>query len=150
MSSPILWSLVLTLHVLCVAFWVGGGAFAALITRSSLTLLDQAQRQSVQLQYLNRYFRGLWHVVPLALISGWLLIIHMGGFANVIWPINAMQLLAILMAIVFLNAFYGPFKAARRAIRPQPAMFNAVRLRIVAMVALGVLAILCGALGSGI
>lgn len=150
MSSPTLWSLLLAVHVICVVFWLGGALYAALIMRSSVSLLDQAQRQSVQLQSLARYFRGLWHVVPFALLSGWGLIYHMGGFGNVIWPINAMQVLALGMAAVFVSTFYGPFRAARRAIRPQASLFDSIRIRLMIMVACGILAILCGAMGSGI
>ncbi|WP_243443838.1 hypothetical protein [Asaia prunellae] len=77
MSNPFLWSVILALHLLCMAYWIGGGLYAAIVSRSTVALLEPAQRQNVQIQLIGRYFRALLHVIPTALITGWLLVIHM-------------------------------------------------------------------------
>lgn len=93
MPHSILWSLVLALHLISIIMWIGGGAYAAVVLRPSLSLLDQTQRNSVHLQTMARFFKGLTHAIPTTLITGWLLVLHEGGFANAPWTTNVMQLL---------------------------------------------------------
>ncbi|NVN05931.1 hypothetical protein HW509_10035 [Asaia spathodeae] len=150
MSNPFLWSVILALHLLCMAYWIGGGLYAAIVSRSTVALLEPAQRQNVQIQLIARYFRALLHIVPTALVTGWLLVLHMGGFGAMSPPINIMQGLALIMALIFLSAYFGPFQSLRRAIRPQPALFAKVRLRVILMVAVGVLTVFCAAMGGDI
>lgn len=144
--SP-LWSLVLALHIISIALWIGGIFYAVAILRPSLGLLDATQRNSIMLQTLARFFKGLTHAIPTALISGWLLILHEGGFANVPWTVNAMQGFGILMALLFVRLYFGPYQKVRRAIRPQASAFDSIRLQMVAIMALGFLAILSACLG---
>ncbi|QNT78872.1 CopD family protein [Entomobacter blattae] len=140
-GSP-LWSLILFLHILCMTLWIGGGFYAIYVLRPSLTLLEKTQQASVHLQTLKRFFFLLWHVIPLTLLSGWAMIIHIGGFKNLYWPINAMQGLGLLMGIIFAIMFFGPYKKTRRAIRPQPADFAKIRKLTILNILLGFLTIL--------
>lgn len=148
MSNPFLWSIILTLHLLSMAYWIGGGFYTALSTRGAAALLEPAQRQTVLLQLFGRYFRTLIPIIPTALLTGWLLVLHMGGFASLPLPINIMQGLALIMALIFLSLYFGPFQSLRRAIRPQPDLFTTVRRRVLLMVCLGILTVLCAALAS--
>jgi len=147
MTGLILWSIVLALHIVCIAYWVGGG-LTIISAQKNLMLLETTHRQNVLLQTYSRYVRALWHVVPIALLSGWALIFHIGGFAVVPWPVNAMQIIGLAMAATFVSLALGPLRAARRAIRPPAALFETIRRRIVAMLALGVLSILCAAMSA--
>lgn len=148
--SHILWSLVLTLHIAGMAVWVGGAVYAALILRPSLTLLDPAQRNAVHLLTLKRFLRMVWHVMPIVLVTGWAMILHEGGFAVVPWTTNAMQLLGLVMAGLFVRVFYGPYQTARRAIRPQQTTFDSIRTLVLGVAACGVVTILCASLGHGL
>ncbi|MCQ8241385.1 CopD family protein [Rhizosaccharibacter radicis] len=146
-GSATLWGLVLTVHLLGMATWIGGGAYALFVLNPSLRLLDNTQRVSIQLQTLKRYFLLVWHAMPLVLISGWLMLFFReGGFANPDWHLHAMQGLGLLMAAVFLYAFFGPFRKARRAIRPQPALFDRLRGLVTLSVFLGILVVIDAAL----
>ncbi|MFT8419782.1 MAG: hypothetical protein ABF636_13285 [Acetobacter sp.] len=147
MPHSILWSLVLALHLISIIMWVGGGAYAAIVLRPSLSLLDQTQRNSVHLQTMARFFKGLTHAIPTALITGWLLVLHEGGFANAPWTTNAMQLLGLIMAVLFVRMYMGTYQKLRRAIRPQAAGFDSVRKQVLIIVALGILAVLSACLG---
>ncbi|MCG0994239.1 hypothetical protein LHT11_03355 [Acetobacter indonesiensis] len=147
MPHSILWSLILALHIISIVVWIGGAAYATIILRPSLSLLDATQRNSVHLQTLGRFFRMLMHVIPTVLITGWLMIIHEGGFAHAPWTTNVMQLLGLIMAGLFVRVQMGPYQKARRAIRPQPATFDSIRNQILVIVALGLLTILVAALG---
>ncbi|GBQ90721.1 hypothetical protein AA23498_0954 [Acetobacter nitrogenifigens DSM 23921 = NBRC 105050] len=145
----ILWSLILTLHIAGMTVWVGGATYAALILRPSLTLLDGAQRNAVHLLTLKKFLRVVWHVMPIVLVTGWLMILHEGGFAVVPWTTNAMQLLGLLMAALFLRIVFGPYQTARRALRPQQKTFDSIRTLVLGVAALGLLTILCASMGHG-
>ena len=147
-SATVLWGLVLATHLLGMALWVGGAAYALLVLRPSLNLLDQTQRVSVSLQTLSRFFRLIWHVMPIVLLTGWAMeIFREGGFANADWHINAMQGLALVMTGVFLWAYFGPFRRARRAIRPQPALFESIRSLVGMNLVIGASIVVVASLG---
>ncbi|QDH16211.1 hypothetical protein [Swingsia samuiensis] len=142
MIEPIIWSLVLAMHLLSMTYWVGGSIYSSLVVRSTVSLLDPNPKASVLLQNYTRFFKGLWQVVPFALLSGWALIFHEGGFANVNWPINLMQVIGLVMAIIFFVTARGPFLKARRALRPQVSLFNTLQKRTALMAILGVINII--------
>lgn len=147
-TDQALWGGVLALHLLGIAAWVGGMAYALLVLRPSLGLLDPTPRMNVHLQTLRRFFRMVWHVMPIVLVTGWVMIAFKeGGFAHAPWFVNAMQGLGVLMAIVFASIFFGPYRRLRRAIRPAPAQLDAVRTRVTINLALGVVTIVVAALG---
>jgi uncharacterized membrane protein len=150
MSSSILWSLVLAIHLIGMTAWVGGMVYAVFVLRPSLGLLDATQRASVHLQSLTRFFRIVWHTMPTVLVTGWLMILHEGGFAVVSWQVNAMQLLGLAMAGLFARIYFGPFQKARRAIRPQPATFDSIRALVTINIGLGLLTILAAAMARGL
>jgi len=149
MSHSLLWSLVLAFHIGGMTLWVGGAAYAVLVLRPSLSLLDATQRVSLHLQTLNRFFRIVWHVMPIVLASGWAMLLHDGGFANTTLPVNLMQLMGLIMAGLFISIYFGPYQRARRAIRPQPALFDTIRTRVSIVAILGLLTILAASLNHG-
>ncbi|MXV35435.1 MULTISPECIES: hypothetical protein [unclassified Saccharibacter] len=146
MLISIVWSLVLALHLLCMAYWVGG-AFYCLQLRRATRLLEPAQATTVLLQSYSRYLRALWHVVPLAFITGIALFVRAGG--HLPWPYHLMSFCGVMMAIAFLTMFFGPLKTARRAIRPQPQTFVTLHRRTAIMLFWGVVAVLSGSFGHG-
>ena len=142
------WGLVLAVHLLGMAVWIGGMVYALFVLRPSLGLLDGTQRTSVHLQTLQRFFRLVWHVMPLVLVSGWAMeIFREGGFAGADWHINAMQGLGIVMAALFAAIYLGPFQRARRALRPQPATFDRIRSLVSINLALGIIVVIVASLG---
>lgn len=147
MPHSILWSLVLALHLISIIMWIGGGAYAAVVLRPSLSLLDQTQRNSVHLQTMARFFKGLTHAIPTTLITGWLLVLHEGGFANAPWTTNVMQLLGLIMAALFVRMYMVTYQKLRRAIRPQASGFDSVRKQVLVIVALGIITVLAASLG---
>jgi uncharacterized membrane protein len=138
----------LAVHLLCAALWVGGMYYAVMVLRPALAQLEAAKRVQLHMQTLQRFFRLVWHVMPIMLISGWLMVFGVwGGFATVPLSINIMQGLAVLMAGVFVYVYFGPWQQVRRAIRPTQEMLDGVRTLVVVNLVLGVTAIVAGALG---
>lgn len=146
-ADPTLWGAVLALHLLGMAIWMGGSTYALFVLKPSLALLDTTQRNSVQLQTLKKFFFLVWHAMPVMLISGWLMeAVPMGGFGNPDWHIQAMQGLGVVMAAVYLFTFFGPYRRARRAMRPQPALFDRIRGLVTLNLLLGAVVVVIASL----
>ena len=139
----------LAIHLLAAAAWVGGLAFAVLVLRPSVSVLQPAERVALSAQVFRRFFLVLWHAMPIALLTGYALVFtRWGGFDQLPWAVNAMQLCGLLMAAIFLMVVFGPWKALRRAISTSTARAAAdkIRLYTAANLVLGVLAIIFGAI----
>jgi uncharacterized membrane protein len=140
------WSWVLAIHILGAVLWVGGMFFALMVMRPSLATLDPATRLALHVPVLKRFLLVVWHAMPLMLITGWLMVFGVyGGFANLPLPVNLMQLLGIVMAIVFLVLFFGPWKRFRAA--PAPDLLERIRRLITVNLWLGIITVVLGALG---
>jgi uncharacterized membrane protein len=110
-----LWSWLLALHILCAVIWVGGMFFAYVVLRPSLSVLEPPQRLLLHTQVFRRFFLVVWHVMPLLLLSGFILLFgFFGGMANVPWNVQAMMGIGIVMAILFMVLVFGPYARFRR------------------------------------
>ncbi len=130
----ILWSLVLGVHLLAMTLWTGGMAYALVVLRPSLAVLAPADRMALHGEAFRRFFRLVWFAMPLVLLTGWGMVFGVyGGFANLPWPVNVMQLLGLAMAAVFLALVFGPY----RRFRAQPSVEAAASIRKLIHVNLG-------------
>ena len=130
----ILWSLVLGAHLLAMTLWTGGMAYALVVLRPSLAALPPAERMALHGETLRRFFRLVYFAMPLVLLTGWSMVFGVyGGFANLPWPVNVMQLLGLVMAAVFLALVFGPY----RRFRAQPTDAAAAAIRRLIHVNLG-------------
>lgn len=147
-SLVLLRNSLLALHLLALAVWVGGMFTALVVLRPAVAALEPAARTQFQLRVLKRFFFAVWHAMPIMLLTGWVMVFAAwSGFTGLPWPVNAMQAGGLLMAAVFLTAFYGPWQRLRRAIRPAPEQFDRVRTLMRVNLALGVLTVILGSLG---
>lgn len=140
------WSWVLAVHIICAVLWVGGMAFALMVMRPALAMLEPAQRLALHVPVLRRFLLIVWHAMPLILISGVLMVFGLyGGFANLPVAVNLMMLGGIVMTIVFLILFFGPWRAMRA--NPAPAPLDRIRQLITINLWLGFVVVILGALG---
>ncbi len=138
----------LALHLLAAAVWVGGMFYALVVLRPAVAALEPAPRMQMHLRTLKRFFFTVWHAMPIMLITGWAMVFLVwSGMAALPASINIMQALALIMAAVFLYTFYGPWQRLRRAIRPGPELLDRIRLMLRVNLGLGVLTIVAGSLG---
>jgi uncharacterized membrane protein len=142
----ILYGLLKALHVLCAAVWVGGMLFAYVVLRPSLSVLEPPQRIALHSQIFRRFFLIIWHVMPLIILTGFIMIFAVfGGMASVAWPVHVMLLLGLVMSAIFLAIFFGPYRTFRTV--PGPAPLEAIRRLIGLNLLLGVVTIAIAALG---
>lgn len=110
-------NLALALHVLFAVVWVGGMAFAILALRLALAVLEPPQRMALMGRVHKRFFLIIWHAMPIVILSGyWLLFGHFGGFRGAGWHVHLMHLTGLVMALVYLAIFFGPWKRMRLAL----------------------------------
>jgi uncharacterized membrane protein len=149
-SIPWLPDILLALHILAAAAWVGGMLYALAVLRPALRVLDPAPRLQLHMLVLKRFFLVVWHAMPIMLLTGWAMIPAAGwSMAALPWQVNVMQGLALVMAAIFLFTFFGPVRRLRRAIRPGPELLERIGLLITANLGLGVVVILVASLGHG-
>ncbi len=150
-SSSTLWGVVLAVHLMSMAAWVGGMTYALVVVRKALAVLDPAPRMQVHLITLKRFFLVVWHAVVLSILTGYAMIVFAyGGFAHLHWSINVMNLLGLAMTGVFLFLFFGPYRKLRRAIRPTPELLGRVRTLVTVNLALGLAVIVVASVGAGL
>jgi len=140
-------NLLLALHLIGVVAWVGGMAFALLVLRPSLAVLEPPQRLALHREVFRRFFRMIWHVMPLVLLSGYAMLFgYLGGFAHAAWPVHVMHLLGLVMAVVFLAIYFGPWRAMRQA--PSAEAVGRIRRLVMVNLLLGVLTLIIAAFAA--
>ncbi len=131
-------------HLLGAMAWVGGMAFALLVLRPSMAMLEPPQRLALHREVFARFFRLIWHAMPLVLITGYAMIFALfGGFAHLNWAINVMQLLGLIMTAVFLYVVLVPWPAMRAA--PTAQAVDRIRRLVQVNLLLGTLTLIVAA-----
>ena len=142
-----IWAIPKAIHLLGAVIWVGGMFFALLVLRPSLTVLEPPQRLALHEQVFKRFFRIIWHVMPLVLLSGYFMVFTLyGGFAGASPYIHIMHLTGLIMAGVFVWIYVGPWKRFRTEPAGRPAAANSIRKLILANLILGLLTIVAASM----
>jgi uncharacterized membrane protein len=111
-----IFGVLLALHLLGAVLWVGGMSFALLVLRPSLPVLEPPQRIALHEQVFARFFRIVWHAMPVMLVTGYAMLFGVfGGFEGVNWAVHLMHLLGLVMSAVFVIIVFGPWHALRAA-----------------------------------
>lgn len=141
------------LHLLGAVLWVGGMAFALMVLRPSLAVLEPPQRLALLGQAFARFFRIVWHALPLILLTGYGMVFGIyNGFGGVNIAVHTMHLLGLIMTAVFVYIFFSPWPAMRAAIdagdRPAAAaVADRIRKLITLNLALGLIVVLIAPFG---
>lgn len=140
----------LILHVLGAVVWVGGMAFSILVLRPSLLVLEPAQRLELHARVFKRFFLIVWYAMPLMIVTGFGMVGQYGGIAAVQWNVHVMLLTGVVMAVIFVLMFYGPWKRMLTAMATQdrPAATvaaDSIRKLVTANLILGTITIVVAA-----
>lgn len=105
-------------HVLCVVVWVGGMVFAMAVLRPAAhETLEGPQSLALMAGVFRRFFRVLWHVVPLVLLTGWgMLYGWYWGFGASVWHVHLMHTTGLIMAAIFGFVALVPWRRMRAAL----------------------------------
>ena len=146
-------ALLIALHVLAVVMWVGGMAFAYVVLRPSAAALPSELRLALWHGVFRRFFPWVWTSIVVLLASGYgMIFLYFGGFAGAELYIQVMQGIGLVMMLLFMHLFFGPWRRFSDAVEkkhfPDAAQHLAQIRRIVAAnLVLGLLTIIVGASG---
>jgi uncharacterized membrane protein len=146
-------AILIALHVLAVAVWVGGMFFAYLVLRPSAGPLASEVRLELWRRVFRRFFPWVWASIVILLASGYgMMILYFGGFAGARLYIQLMQGIGILMMLLFLHLYFGPWRRFSAAVAggrfPEAAKrLSQIRLIVAVNLGLGLLTIVVGASG---
>jgi uncharacterized membrane protein len=110
-------AVLLAVHLLGAIIWVGGMFFALAVLRPGMAFLEGPVRLALHAQVFKRFFRVIWHVMPLMLLTGIAMIFVLyGGFARATWNIHLMTATGLVMGAVFVGIVLGPWRAMQTAL----------------------------------
>lgn len=137
--------LMLFLHLSGVIVWIGGMAFAWFCLRPAAGTLSPADRLTLWVAVLKRFFALVWLSIVLILFSGFSMLIAI-GFANAPPAWHAMLLIGLVMVAVFVSLWFGPWRALRDAVASGDwargaAALGGIRQRVALNLALGALTV---------
>jgi uncharacterized membrane protein len=146
-------ALLIALHVLAVVVWVGGMFFAYVVLRQSAGPLPSETRLALWHRVFRRFFPWVWSSIVVLLVSGYgMMFLYFGGFAGAGLYIHVMQGIGIVMMLLFMHLFFGPWRrfsdAVERRYFPEAATRPArIRRVVAANLVLGLATIIVGASG---
>ncbi len=152
----LLYALMLFLHLLSAAFWVGGMATMHFAVRpAAIATLQPPQRLPLLSLALRRFFAWVGMAIVLLLVSGFSMIAIAGGFARVHWSVHVMLLLGLVMMALYwaIRFSFWPKLAAHVAAAEWPlaaARLDAIRKLVLINLALGVLVFLVAIVGRAL
>lgn len=125
-------ALLLFLHLLAAAFWVGGMAVMHFAVRpSAVATLEPPLRLPFMAATLTRFFVGVSSAIGVLLASGLLLVWQAGGFARVHWSVHAMFAVGLAMMALFLHLRFAPFPRLVRAVAAREWPVAAANLNLI-------------------
>ncbi|MFZ5556845.1 MAG: CopD family protein [Pseudomonadota bacterium] len=138
------------LHVLAAVIWIGGMFFAYLALRpAAAEVLEPPARLRLWAATFRRFFPWVWAAVIVILGSGF----HMLGLlgATRVYVI-AMLLLGVVMSIIYVYVYVGPFAALKRGCDAQDwkaagSALARIRVLVGVNLTLGLLTIAVATLG---
>lgn len=145
--------LLVALHVLAAMVWVGGMFFAYMVLRPSAGPLEAPVRLALWRRVFGRFFPWVWASIILLLISGYgMVFLYFGGFAGAGAHVHVMQATGILMMLLFMHLFFGPWRRFGEAVEkgafPEAAKrLNQIRQIVAINLALGLVTVIAGASG---
>jgi uncharacterized membrane protein len=145
--------ILIALHVLAAMLWVGGMFFAYGVLRPSAGPLDSETRLTLWRRVFGKFFPWVWTSIIVLLASGYgMMFGYFGGFAGAAPYIHVMQGLGIVMMLLFLHLFFGPWRRYSHAVDGKHFAEAGKQLdrmrRIVAInLSLGLVTIIVGASG---
>jgi uncharacterized membrane protein len=142
------------LHVLAAVVWIGGMFFAYMILRPAVGGIEPPpERPKLWSRVFQRFFLWVWAAVFVLPATGyWRIFMDFGGFKNVGLYVHAMHALGVIMIVLFVYLFGGPYQRFQLAVEagdyPTAGQhLNMIRRIVAANLILGLITATVGAAG---
>jgi uncharacterized membrane protein len=138
----------LLLHLIGSIVWLGGMFTMLFAVRPAV--IQSLKEPRVRLEFLEsatgRFLRVVWVVMPLTLLSGFAMMIA-AGIKNMPPGVHAMTTIGLIMSIVFLVVWFGPYKRfqselAKGNVANAGNAHESLRKLVLTNLALGILAVI--------
>jgi uncharacterized membrane protein len=149
-------ALLVWLHLLSAAFWVGGMACMQFAVRPAAgAALEPPPRLAMMSATLGRFFAGVGVAIAVLVASGAALVARAGGWEALPWSVHAMAALGLAMVAVFGHVRYAAYPRVRRAVAAGDfaaagAALPAIRRLVNLNLALGVLVFAVAVVGRAL
>lgn len=150
-----LFAVAIGLHTLAAVIWVGGMFFAHMALRPSLTEMSPPERLGLWRRVLPRFFSWVWLSILTILVTGYGVLFtgYRGGIGGGALHVDTMQASGLVMVVLFVYLFFGPFRSFKRFVAqgdiPAAAASQArIRQIVTVNLALGVFTVFIGAAGT--
>jgi uncharacterized membrane protein len=140
--------LLLALHLLAAAFWIGGMATLHFCVRpAAVQALEPPLRLRLLHGVLARFFRGVLVAIVVLLVTGLAMILGLGGMRSVGWPVHAMLGIGVVMMLIFARVRLGHYPRLSAAVEAKDwpaagAAMNHIRQLVFVNLVLGVVVFL--------
>ena len=110
-------SVAIALHVLSAVIWVGGMFFAHQVLRPAALPLDTNIRLALWSRTFAQFFPWVWAAIIILPASGyWMIFSAFGGMRSLGMHVHIMQTLGIVMILIYLHVFFGPYRRFNQAL----------------------------------
>ncbi len=111
-------ALMSALHALGAVVWVGGMFVIYTALRpAAAENLDRGHRLTLWAGVLRRFFAWVWAAMIVLVATGFeMIFVDFGGFGMVDPDMHVMTTIGLVMAVIFLVIFFGPYRAMRQAV----------------------------------
>lgn len=120
MTSVHALSVMVAVHLLSAVIWIGSMFFSLFILKAAAGPLEPPIRLKVTATAITQFLKWVWVLAGALLASGWFLLFKsQGGFSNrEAWPLKVYAMLGLghLMVLLFLVAYFGPYRKAMQAL----------------------------------
>jgi uncharacterized membrane protein len=145
----------LWLHLLATVVWVGGMFFAHVALRPAVATLPPPVRLPLLAATLAAFFPWAGAAVAIIVVTGFVMVVAMGGFTAVGVHIHLMAVLGLVMALIFGFIVAVPFQRFRvalagAALEAAGASLVQVRRLVGLNLVLGLVTITIAVLGHGV
>ena len=120
---------------------------------AAVRVLEPPLRLQLWVQVFRRFFVLVWISVVLILATGyWMVFSYFGGFANAAPHIHIMHGAGIVMVLIYLYVFFGPYRRLRHAVIVQDyplagEHLNRIRKMVGINILIGLLVIIVASAG---
>ncbi len=113
-------ALAISLHGILATIWIGGMFFALVALRPSVAILEPNERLMVFTGVFKRFFPWVWMASLVLPATGyWLVFNAFSGFATSPVYVHIMHLLGLIMIVMFVYLYYGPFRSLKQKVEQQ-------------------------------
>ena len=142
----------LAVHVLAAIVWVGGMFFAYVVLRPAAGALEPLPRLTLWRDVFSRFFPWVWASVLALLVSGYGMLLGLGGFAGAGVHVHLMQATGLVMMALFAHLYFAPWRRLQRALEgadqaAAAGQLGQIRLIVLINLGLGLITSVIGASG---